>query len=111
MASPKRAAAALERLRAQEQMDAPERLCALREASRLSEEGLGELLAEFGGKVSGPTVHEWEHRSRRPGEENKQKLERWSIEAIRKLGVATRPVFVGDWPSPAAVTSDRPVAP
>lgn len=110
MASPKRITAALERLRTQSPMNARERLCALREASGLSEDGLGDELAKYGGGVSGPTVHEWEHGSRRPGEDNKGRIERWSIEAVRKLGVDVRPIFVGDWSTAPRTPSDRPEA-
>lgn len=94
--------AALERL--QKPLPARERLCALRELAGLGEKAFGVELAFGvpGDHVSGPTVHEWEHGTRTPGEANRKKIERWTIEAIRKLGVAVRPVFEGDWDAPPA---------
>lgn len=99
-----KAQAALERL-GKRGLGPGERLCALREASNLSERSLGQALARYAGdSVSGPTVHEWEHGSRRPGDANRRGIERWSKVALKALDLAQDPIRVADWDAPAQST-------
>lgn len=96
---------ALERLKDRAPLVPRERLRALREAAGIGEKALGK--GTFG--VSGPTVHEWEMGTRDPKPENRQKIEAWSIEIIRDLGVDVRPIYAGDWPrANAAQASEAP---
>jgi transcriptional regulator with XRE-family HTH domain len=96
---------ALQRLQERTATEPRVRLRDLREASGIGEEALAKRC--FG--VSGPTVHDWEHGRRAPTEENRRKIEAWSIERIRELGVDVRPIFATDWPH--AVGAPSPEAP
>jgi transcriptional regulator with XRE-family HTH domain len=103
MTREQRRVAALERLKTRSVVMPRERLRALREAAGLGEKALGDKF-----DVEGPSVHDWEKGKRDPREENRKKIEAWSIEVIRALGVDVRPIFAGDWPHASASAPEAP---